>query len=464
MSPSARLIDGYLNKLATQNRLISSSDPELLQIRREGTNALPYLRVVLRERTTRRSELLGFLKQQFPRWSPVLQDLGLDSHGRDLRCSNAAYLLERFGEAAAPLRSELLALTQSEFGMAPHLALSALLATGKSQELCRELKSLFENPAPDGLRVRAIQALIEVRPPCDFTISRMQLYLTNGHGLISIKAAEVLLAHRPEDPVVLSRVKEIHEATKDDAVRLNATRLLIQSEKWRSQMMSAVISDLLTHMSSGRNVGSDPDELTQNDLHIWRLIELLPKLPLEKGRKEQLVEKIDSYLREENRLALGVRIAPPLVELGWPQEYALELCTSELQRPGTRLPHVAVESLQQIHKRKPVDVGAVQSLLTNAFPAAQIFAATLHWKRFHDATVVLPILQKHLDQWEKSAVNQKALLLETLQLAEQMGAAAGPIVAHLRAVQHDVNPEISRAAARAVQAVAQPRAIPNDSR
>jgi hypothetical protein len=447
-----------LDKLSSIELKDRWSHPEMLRIRAMGKEAVPSLQRVLRERSNVTTQMLLWVKTNWPA-STTYYSRFPDIRKMSERRWAACQVLQTLGPTGKAALPEVIDCIAGPDGMDANAGSMALSAIGVDALACDHINRVLERGRAGRGRVYLLGALGRVRPPGPRTIHNLIAALKDPLPFVGESSAQTLGQLGVSSPDVILALQNFISASTNSNATLTGLDAL-----WTLQPATASperVFHLLEHglqhwvpppFTKGTSGGQGVGETEQL---FMKAAELLCKLRLDSAGKARSLQLLRAGCDKSGRIFVRMLLLPSMMELGLAPEQCFQVCETGLAQPEDYYRLQAARLLNQVcEKHFASDDTFLNRLVRDVDIGVRVYAALIHWRKHHDATIAGPILVDALDRKKHQSYYYD---IEILPAAIKGIGALGPngkdATAALENMTHDPNTKVADAASAALKAV-----------
>ena len=441
-----------LDTLSAINLSERWSHPELLRIRAFGKKAVPSLRLVFIDKDSPTTRFLLWVKGKWPSaakhfsFFPELEKM-------TERRWTACQVLQTLGPAGRPAAPEIIKILKSNDFRDLNAASMALWAIGIDADLCNQLDAVLEEGAPEHARAQIVGALRKVKPPSVRTLNALTAALTDPSPYVQYGAAETLGHLGVTSPAVASALRHLQSTSTNELVVVTSSAALWDLEKDADLVLARVFQVLENQLSNPlvRFHGSGGQGVTAGDQVFMSAGDLFRRMDLGEPEKSRALALLQSWSAKSGRIFIRMLLLPAMMELSFPIEKGLEVCTTGLNQPEDYYRIQAARLLASISDKYPVDELGLDALIQDREVGVRVYAAKIHWQKKGQANVVVPVLIAALNRTKhQSYYYDIEILPAALAALSDIGSEAHQAIVDLEAIARDPNPAIAKLASEAL--------------
>ncbi len=326
-----------LDKLASMPLANRWSSPEMMKIRQLGTRrrASPPLRRVLREKDTRTTHFLFWVKTNWPSITRYYSRLP-DPDKLTERRWTACQVLQTLGPAARPAVPEFIEVMESKDPGDVNAGAMALWAAGIDADACEHLDESLEQGRADFGRASIINALGSVKPPSARTLNALTKELADSSPYIPEYAAEALGQLGVPDPAVIDGLKNLERASTNDLTTITCCVALWQLQK-DSATASSEVFNVLERLSQNPitppiGAGSGGQGVGATEEAFMKGAGLFQQLSLTETEKARALGIMESFCDKSGRIFIRMLLLPAMMDLGMTRDKCLDVCMTGLHQ------------------------------------------------------------------------------------------------------------------------------------
>ncbi len=438
-----------LDKLASIPLGDRWSKPEMMQIRQLGAAALPPLRRVLREKDSRTTHFLLWVKTNWPSVNRYYSHLP-DPNKMTERRWTACQVLETLGPAAKPAVPELIEVIESKDPRDVNAGVMALGAAGIDADVCERLDESLEQGKADFGRASIIMMLGNVKPPSARTFVVLTKELTDSSPYISGYAAEALGRLGVPDPAAIDGLKKLQRSTTDDLTAITCSVALWQLQKDEGAAASNVFNVLERLLqnpipppfgggSGGQGVDCDRPGVPEG-------CRAVPTIAPRRNGKSQGARNHGIILRQVWP-HLHPHAAPSGDDGPGHDQGQMPRCLHD----GTAserglLSASGGPAFGRCRRKFPTNEIGVDDLIHDKEVGVRVYAARIHWRNHRDPETVVPVLADALDRKKYQSYYYPQILRAALGELGEIGAEARAARADVVVLTKDPDPQIAQLA------------------
>jgi hypothetical protein len=438
-----------LDKLASIPLEDRWSKPEMIQIRRLGAAAVPPLRRVLREKDTRTTQFLFWVKTNWPSVTRYYSRLP-DPQKMTERRWAACQVLQTLGPAAKPAIPELIEVMESKDVRDVNAGVMALMTVGIDAEACERLDESLEQGRADFGRASIINALGNVRPPSARTLNALTKELANPAPPIPAYAAEALGGLGVPDPAVIDGLKKLQHSTTDDLTAITCAVSLWQLQKDEAAAASNIFNVLerLVQNPATQPIGggSGGQGIDATEQCFMKGAELFQQLPLAEAEKARALGIMESFCGKSGRIFVRMLLLPAMMDLGMTRDKCLDVCMTGLHQKEDYYRLQAAQLLIAVDGKFPTNEVGVNDLIHDKELGVRVCAAIIHWRKNKNPAAVVPVLADALDRKKYQSYYYPQILRAALRELGEIGAQASAAKTDVAALTKDPDPQIAQLA------------------
>jgi HEAT repeat protein len=442
-----------LDTLSNVNLADRWSHPEMLRIRKLGPKAIPPLRQVLREKDSMTTRFLLWTKAKWPGSTRYFHSFP-DPQKMSERRWTACQVLQTLGPAGKSAVPEIIKVLQSKDQGDSNAGGMALWAVGIDAAVCDKLDAALENGTPQWGTVQILSALGSVKPPSVRTLNALTAALADTNTVVQHQAAQTLSQLGVATPAALSALKKLQSTSTDDMVVMDSSIALWEFEKDAGSLpavfrvLQGRLDKPMVPLPGG---GSGGQGVTAEDQCFMAAGELFYKMKLAEPDKSKALGMLDSWCGKSGRIFVRMLLLPAMMELGFPREKCLAVCTTGLAQPEDYYRMQAVGLLAQVGGKFPESEVDLDALLHDREVGVRVYAAALYWQNKKQAKVVVPVLVEALNRTKHQSYYYDNQILPTaLRVLGDIGPEARDAASDLDTVTRDPNPAIAKLATDAL--------------
>lgn len=438
-----------LDKLASIPLGDRWSKPEMMQIRQLGAAAVPPLRRVLREKDSRATHFLLWVKTNCPSVTRYYSHLP-DPNKMTERRWTACQVLETLGPAAKPAVPELIEVIESKDPGDVNAGVMALGAAGIDADVCERLDESLEQGKAGFGRASIIMMLGNVKPPSARTLIVLTKELTDSSPFISGYAAEALGRLGVPDPAAIDGLKKLQRSTTDDLTAITCSVALWQLQKDEGAATSNVFNVLGRLLQNPIpppfGGGSGGQGVTATDQAFLKGAELFQQLPLAETEKARALGIMESFCGKSGRIFIRMLLLPAMMDLGMTRNKCLDVCMTGLHQNEDYYRLQAAQLLVAVDGKFPTNEIGVDDLIHDKEVGVRVWAARIHWRNHRNAETVVPVLADALDRKKYQSYYFPQILRAALGELGEIGAEARAARAGVVVLTKDPDPQTARLA------------------
>ena len=439
-----------LDKLASMPLANRWSSPEMMKIRQLGTAVVPPLRRVLREKDTRTTYLLLWVKTNWP-WVARHYSHLPDPNKMTERRWTACQVLQTLGPAARPAVPELIEVMESKDPGDVNAGSMALWTVGIDADACERLAESLEQGKADFGRVSIVSALGSVRPPSTRTLNALTKALSDPSPYVQQRAAEALGSLGVATPAVIDGLKNLERASTNDLATITCCVALWQLQKDSATASSEVfklLEPLLQHpIKQPFGAGSGGQGVGATEQVFMKGAELFQQLPLTDPDKTRALGILESFCDKSGRIFIRMLLLPAMMDLGMTREKCLDVCMTGLHQNEDYYRFQAARLLVAVAEKFPANDVAVNELLHDQDVGVRVYAAKVYWQNHKNPEVVVPVLADALNRAKYQSYYYPEIVRAALGELGEIGAEARAARGDVEALTKDPDPQIAQLAA-----------------
>src|SRR5207249_4569233 len=138
--------------------------------------------------------------------------------------------------------------------------------------------------------------------------------------------------------------------------------------------------------------GSGGQGISAGDQMFMGAAELFRKMDLSESEQSRALSLLEAWGDKSERIFIRMLLLPAMIDLGYPREKCVEVCTNGLHQPENYYRLQTARLLTAAGDRCPINDIDLEALLHDADVGVRIYAAKIHWHKNREAHVVVPIL------------------------------------------------------------------------
>lgn len=208
----------------------------------------------------------------------------------------------------------------------------------------------------------------------------------------------------------------------------------------------------ITKGSSGGQTVGKSDQLFLKAAHM------LCKAKFDSASKARSLELLQAGCDKAGRIFIRMLLLPSMMDLGFPSEQCFQVCESGLAQPEDYYRLQAARLLNRLCEKHSVRHDTcLDNLLRDPDIGVQVYAALIHWRKHHDAKIVVPILADALDRNKHQSYYYDIEILPTaIKALGDLGPDGKDATTALENMTHDPNTKVADAASAALKSVRAP--------
>lgn len=429
------------------------SHPEMLKIRALGDEAVPPLRRVLREKNAPAIRLLLWVKTKWPGATKYYSHFPDPNKLRERRWT-ACQALQSLGPAAKGALPEILAILRSNDNGDLNAATMTLHSIGVDADVCDRLDALMERGVPDHARVQIVWALATVKPPSSRTLRVLTVALNDKSAYVQHATADALDRLGARTPEMVSRLKSLQSTSTDELVVITSSATLWQLETNASLVLPPVFQileqDLRKPLAAQFGGGNGGQGVNGDEQAFMAAAGLFSRMNLSAPDKTRALALLESWCEKSGRIFIRMLLLPAMMDLGFSREKCLDTCRTGLNQEENYYRIQAARLLTMVSDRYAMDGFDLDALIQDKDVGVRVYAAKIHWRKNHQAQVVLPVLIEALDRPKHQSYYYPETLATALTTLRDLGPEAREAGEVLEKTTHDPNPDVVRMASDAL--------------
>lgn len=434
-----------LDKLASIPLGDRWSKPEMMQIRQLGAAAVPPLRRVLREKDTRTTHFLLWVKTNWPSVNRYYSHLP-DPNKMNERRWTACQVLQTLGPTAKAAVPELIEVMESKDPGDVNGGAMALSAAGIDADVCGRLDESLEQGKADFGRASMIMMLGNVKPPSARTLVVLTKELADSPPYIAGYAAEALGRLGVPDSAVIDGLKKLQGSTTDDLTAITCSVTLWQLQKDAGSAASNVfnvLERLLQNPIGGGSGGQGGDATEQA---FMKGAELFQQLPLAEKEKARALGIMESFCGKSGRIFIRMLLLPAMMDLGMTRDKCLDVCMTGLHQNEDYYRLQAAQLLVVVDWKFPTNGIGVDDLIHDKEVGVRVYAAIIDWRNHKNPEIVVPVLADALNRKKYQSYYYPQILRTALVELGEIGVEARAARPDVAALTKDPDPQVAQLA------------------
>lgn len=433
------------------------SHPELHKIRELGVKAVPSLRRVLREQNSPTIRLLLWVKAKWPGATKYLSHFP-DENRLSERCWVACQVLTTLGPAGKTAAPELVEILKGNDLRNLNAATMALHAIGIDAEICDRLTALMEQEEGMSAPVRSyiVSMLGSTKPPSARTLTVLAAALSDPSPYVQSRAAETLGRLGTRTPVNVAALKQLQSTSTNELVVVKASVALWELEKDAGLVLPPVFQVLENRLDQPLEGWPGGETVTAGDQVFMAAGNLFERMTLTEPERAKALALLDSWCKNANRILNRMVLLPSMMELGFPTEKCLEVCTTGLNQQEDYYRIRAAKLLTVVSRKHSVNELDLDALMHDREVGVRVYAAEIHWLKNRRANVVVPILIESLDRSRHGSYHFAEIQPAALAVLGDIGPEAQEAVEPLEKLLRDPNPTIVKLVSEALDKIRKP--------
>ena len=432
------------------------SHPEMLKIRGLGSEVIPSLRRVLREKDSPGTHFLLWLKQKWPGATNYLQQLPEPNKLANRRWT-ACQVLQTLGPAGRAAVPEIIQILRSNDIGDLNAATTALYAVGVDAEICERLDALLERGVPEHARSAIVSALGFVKPPSPRTLRALTAALADSSQFVQAQAAESLGRLGVPTPAAITGLKHLQSTSTNPLVFMSASVAVWDLEKNSNSVLPPVFRLLESELSKESPPdpwgGSGGQGVNGIEQLFMKAADLFPRMDLSSPDRSHALNLLDRFCQKSGRIFVRMLLLPAMERLGWPRENCLEVCRIGLDQPEDYYRLQAAELLVTVAQKYPVPEVNLDAVIRHQDVGVRVYGSKIHWLKNRQADVVVPVLVEALDRAKHQSYYYAQIQPAALGLLAEIGPAAKAAVPALHKTEQDPNPAVVKLASETLRKI-----------
>ena len=434
------------------------SHPEMLKIRNLGKEAIPALRAVLREKDRATTRLLLWVRASWPAAANYYARLPDPAQLSDRRWV-ACQALQTLGSTGKPAAPELVDILKGADLRDVNSATMALYAIGIDSDICDRLAALLEQEKsiPDGARSQIVGALGQVPSSSARTLQVLVASLGDPYPYVQYHAADALGRLQVRTPEIVSKLSVLQSSANEETVVIAASAALWELEKDPSLVLPRVLTVLkalvvkpVVPFPGGGNGGQAIESADQAFMAAGALFQ---RLGLASEEKSQALALLEAWAEKSDRIFIRMLLLPAMMQLGFPTEKCMEVCTTGLNASEDYYRLQAAKLLALACEKHPLSKVDLDQLLKSPEVGLRVYGAKVHWLKNRQAQTAVPILVEALDRSKHQSYSYAEVQPVAIQTLRDMGPAAQAAIGALESLSTDPNREVVAKAAEAISQI-----------
>lgn len=314
-----------LSKIRLQDRW---SSPDLIKIRQLGSDAIPLLRSVLREKSSPSIRAQLWAKNKWPNLAKHLKFLP-DARLLTERRWTACQVLETLGTTGRPAVPELIDVLNEADPQDANAVNMALGSIGIDADICERPDTTFEYNPTNFANYGIINLLGQFKPPSLHTIKVLHTALTNSAPGIQAIAAQSLGQLGTSSPEIIADLKNLQASTKNSSVTIAASTALwdLQKDPTTIDPVFKLLHSELDRYSPPRPTDGDGQGIDGTEEVFFRAAELFQKMQFSGPTKARALSILQEFAEQKNkRIFVRMLLLYPMIDLGYPTQKCITVC------------------------------------------------------------------------------------------------------------------------------------------
>jgi HEAT repeat protein len=444
-----------LDKLAAIDLSERWSHPEMLKIRELGDRAIPPLRGVLREQNSFATHFLTWVRTKWPGATNYYPDFP-NPRKIEERQWTACQVLQTLGPAARAAAPELIDILVSPRTGNPNAASMALDAIGIDADICDRLDTAFGKAVAEGPRMQIVAMLGSSKPPSTRTIKVLLVAANDSSPWVQAQAVSSISRLGIGTPEAISALTELASKSTNELVGINAASALWEIKRDKQAVLEPVLAALQNVLlkpprpgvpAASTDSGQGVDE---RDQAFMAAAELFQKMDLDDSQKARALALLQKWCDKHNRIFIRMLLLNSMMDLGLAPAQCLAVCEAGLRRGEEYYRLLAAQLLNQLDQKHPMESFNPDADLNSTDVGVRVNVAAIHWRRNHQAAVVVPVLIESLDRTKYQSYYYPQILPVALATLGDIGPDARAAIPVLERTAKDPNPGVARAATDAL--------------
>jgi hypothetical protein len=213
-----------------------------------------------------------------------------------------------------------------------------------------------------------------------------------------------------------------------------------------SHLLASLENQLRKPIEAQPGGGSGGQGVNAQEQLFMQAAALLPRLALEDADREKALRLLESFCDKSDRIFIRMLLLSAMLELGFPVDKCVQVCQTGLKQEEEYYRIQAAQLLSAVGEKHTLENVDLNALLRDANLGVRVHSACAHWRHYHQAQAVVPVLVDALDRNRHQSYYYAQILSVALGALGRIGPEAGDAAAAVTEATHDPDPNIAELA------------------